>query len=88
MSHRLVYKILGYLSLVIGALAALSIYRIQFSFYGILLGLLGFIISGINIFMNTKYYSEEEKYPKGYIGMVLSSVPVLFMLFVIMKHRH
>ncbi len=88
MSHRLVYKILGYLSLFIGALAALSIYRIQFSFYGILLGLLGFIISGINIFMNTKYYSEEEKYPKGYIGMVLSSVPVLFMLFVIMKHRH
>lgn len=88
MSHRLVYKILGYLSLVIGAVAALSIYKIQFSFYGILFGLLGFIISGINIFMNTKYYYEEEKYPKGYIGMVLSSVPVLFMLFVIMKHRH
>ena len=88
MSHRLVYKILGYLSLVIGALAALSIYRIQFSFYGIALGFLGFIISGINIFLNTKYYYEEEKYPHGYIGMVLSSVPILFMLFVIMKHRH
>jgi len=88
MSHRLVYKILGYLSIVIGVLAALSIYRIQFAFYGIALGIFGFIISGINIFLNAKYYSEEEKYPKGYIGMVLSSLPVLFMLFVIMKHRH
>lgn len=87
-SHRFVYKALGYLSIVIGILAALSIYRIQFAFYGILLGILGFIISGLNVFLNVKYYYEEEKYPKGYLGMVLSSVPVLFMLFVIMKHRH
>lgn len=88
MSHRIVYKMLGYLSVLIGIFAALSIYRIQFAFYGIALGLLGFIVSGLNIFLNVKYYSEEEKYPKGYMGMVLSSIPVLFMLFVIMKHRH
>lgn len=88
MSHRFFYKALGYLSLLIGILATLSIYRIQFAFFGIALGILGFIVSGINIFLNTKYYSEEEKYPKGYLGMVLSSIPVLFMLFVIMKHRH
>ena len=88
MSHRLFYKILGYLSILIGIFAALSIYRIQFAFYGIALGIVGFIVSGINIFLNTKYYYEEEKYPKGYLGMVLSSLPVLFMLFVIMRHRH
>lgn len=88
MSHRLVYKMLGYLSILIGIFAALSIYRIQFAFYGIALGILGFIISGLNVFLNVKYYYEEEKYPKGYLGMVLSSIPVLFMLFVIMKHRH
>ncbi len=88
MSHRLVYKLLGYFSILIGIFAALSIYKIQFAFYGIALGLLGFIISGLNIFLNVKYYYEEEKYPKGYLGMVLSSIPVLFMLFVIMKHRH
>ena len=87
-SHRFVYKLLGYLSIVIGILAALSIYRIQFAFYGIALGILGFIVSGINIFLNTRYYYEEEKYPKGYLGMVLSSLPVLFMHFVIMKHRN
>lgn len=88
MSHRLVYKLLGYFSILIGIFAALSIYKIQFAFYGIALGLLGFIISGLNIFLNVKYYYEEEKYPKGYLGMLLSSIPVLFMLFVIMKHRH
>lgn len=87
MNMKIIYYIVGYLSIVIGILAALSIYKIQFVFYGIALGIFGFIISGINIFLNTKYYYVEEKYPKGYLGMLLSSIPVLFMLFVIMKHK-
>ena len=87
MNQKNIYTIFGYLSLLFGILAAVSIYKIQFVFYGIALGILGFIFSGINIFLNTKYYYEAEKYPKGYLGMVLSSIPVLFMLFVIMKHR-
>ena len=56
--------------------------------YGIGLSIIGFIISGINIYMNVKYFSHEEKYPKGYWGMLLSSLPVLFMLFVIFKFKH
>ncbi|MGZ3901831.1 MAG: hypothetical protein ACXVNO_01945 [Bacteroidia bacterium] len=56
-------------------------------FYGISLAILGFIISGINIYFNTKYYYEEEKYPKGYLGMLFSSLPVLFMMFVIFRFR-
>jgi hypothetical protein len=88
MNLRQVYYLLGYLSLIIGASASLCIYRIQYMFLGIGLSILGFIISGINIYLNTKYFSEEEKYPKGYLGTVLSSLPVLFMLFVIFKYKH
>lgn len=88
MNLSLVYRLLGYASLAIGALASLCIYRMhhpKYMFYGMALAILGFIISGANIFLNTKYFSDEEKYPKGYLGMVLSSLPVLFMLFVIFK---
>lgn len=88
MNLRQVYYLLGYLSLIIGASASLCIYRIQYMFLGIGLSILGFIISGINIYLNTKYFSVEEKYPKGYMGTVLSSLPVLFMLFVIFKYKH
>jgi len=88
MSHRLLYKLLGYLSILIGIGAALCIYKIQYMFFGIALAIAGFIVSGINIFMNTRYYYEEEPYPKGYLGMLLSSLPVLFMLFVIFKFRN
>lgn len=87
MSHRLVYKLLGYLSIVIGIAAAFCILRIQFMMLGIMLAILGFVLSGINIFLNTRYYHDEETYPKGYLGMFFSSLPVLFMLFVIFKHK-
>lgn len=87
MSHRTLYMIIGYLSIAVGIAATLCIFRIQNMFFGIMLSILGFIISGINIYLNMKYYSEEEKYPKGYLGMVFSSLPVLFMLFVIFKFR-
>lgn len=87
MYHRILYYTLGYLSMLVGILAALCIFRLQNMFYGFALSILGFIIAGVNIFLNTKYYSEEEKYPKGYLGMVFSSLPVLFMLFVIFRFK-
>lgn len=83
-----IYKITGYLSVIIGVLAALCIYKIQLMFYGIGFALLGFILGGINVFLNSKYFYDQEKYPKGYIGIFLSSVPILFMLFVIFRYKH
>jgi uncharacterized membrane protein len=85
--RSLTYKIIGYLSIAVGVAATLCIFRIQYVYFGIMLSIIGFILSGINIFLNTRYYHEEEKYPKGYLGMVFSSLPVLFMLFVILKHK-
>ncbi len=87
MSIKLIYKICGYLSLIIGAVATLCIFKIQHLYLGVALSILGFIVSGINIFLNAKYYFDEEKWPKGYLGMFLSSLPVIFMMLVIFKFR-
>lgn len=87
MKLNLIYKLTGYSSIVFGLLAALSIYRIQYVKIGIAIAILGFITAGINIFLNAKYFYDYEVYPKGYWGMFLSSLPVLFLLFFIMKHR-
>ncbi len=81
------YKLSGYLSITFGFVAAISIYRIQWMYYGIALAMLGFIFGTINIFLNSKYFSENEKWPKGYIGIFLSSLPVLFLMFVINKYK-
>lgn len=87
MSIKLIYKISGYLSLIIGSAATLCIFKIQNLYLGVALSIAGFIVSGINIFLNAKYYFDEEKWPKGYLGMFLSSLPVIFMMLVIFKFR-
>ena len=87
MNVKFVYRLCGYLSIAIGILAAASVYRIGLIKYGIGLAIVGFILSGINIFLNAKYFSEQEKFPKGYLGMFLSSLPVIFMMLIIYKFR-
>lgn len=87
MNVKVIYKLTGYLSIGIGILATLSIYRIQYLYYGIALAIFGFVFASINIFLNAKHYYEQEKYPKGYLGMFLSSLPVIFMMLVIFKFR-
>jgi hypothetical protein len=87
MNQRLAYRIIGYLSIVIGIFAGICIFRIQTMVLGLGLSILGFILSGVNIFLNTKYYYEEERYPKGYLGMLFSSLPILFLIFVVFKFK-
>jgi hypothetical protein len=87
MSIRLTYLISGYLSLITGAFASLSIYRLPWIKYGMGVAILGFIFSMMNIFLYTKYFSEKGKWTNGYLGLFLNSLPVLFMLFVVFRFR-
>lgn len=87
MYTRLVYKVSGWLSVITGLACTLSIYQIRYVYYGVALAILGFIFAGINIFLNQRFEFDEEKWPKGYVGMLLSSIPILFLLFVILKFK-
>ena len=87
MDVKVIYKLTGYVSILIGLAAVMCIYRIQYVYYGIGLAIFGFIFASINIFLNSKHYSDQEKYPKGYLGMFLSSLPVIFMILVIFKFK-
>jgi len=88
MNIRVLYTVTGYLSIAIGIAASACIYRIQLMKFGIALSILGFITAGINIFLNTKYFYERDKFAKGYLGMFLSSLPVIFMMLIIFKFRN
>jgi len=81
------YKLTGYLSLIFGVLAAASVYKITLLYYGIPLAFLGFSFSGANIFLQTKHEFEPGKFAKGYLGMFLSSLPVIFLMVVIFKFK-
>ncbi len=87
MYTRLIYRLSGWLSIITGLGCTLSIYQMRYVMYGVMFAILGFIFAGINIFLNQRFEFDEVKWPKGYIGMLLSSIPVLFLLFVILKFR-
>lgn len=87
MYTKLIYKLSGWISVVLGLVCTLSIYQARYVYYGVMLAILGFIFAGINIFLNQRFEFDEEKWPKGYVGMLLSSIPVLFLLFVILKFK-
>lgn len=87
MNVKSLYKLSGYLSIVTGILATLCITRIQYMYYGVGLSIFGFIFAVINIFLNEKYYSEQVKFSKGYLGMFLNSLPVIFLMLIIFKFK-
>jgi len=87
MSPERWYKLSGYLSLIFGVLASASIYKIAFLYYGIPLAFLGFLFSGINIFLQTKHEFDAGKFAKGYLGMFLSSLPVIFLMVMIFRFK-
>jgi hypothetical protein len=87
MSPERWYKLSGYLGLIFGVLASASIYKITLLYYGIPLAFLGFLFSGINIFLQTKHEFDAGKYAKGYLGMFLSSLPVIFLMVMIFRFK-
>jgi hypothetical protein len=87
MNRAKLYKVSGIASVIIGILAACSLYNFSFVFYGLLLAIIGFILAGINIFLDAKHGMSGKKYPVGYLGMVFSSIPVLFLMYMIFSHR-
>ena len=77
------YRITSYLSLGLGILAALSVLKVQFLLPGMVCCILGFGASIINIFIQTKYQMEKRTFTRAHAGILLSSVPVIYILVIV-----
>jgi hypothetical protein len=74
-------KILGIISILIGCAAALLCVSSHHGlFFAIPVGFIGMLCSGIYVFIDTRNEVNTKKITPGIIAMILSSVPVLFML--------
>ena len=87
MNPKTIYKISGIVSVIVGIFATLCVMDIKLTFLGLLFAITGFIFSSINIFLNAKHEFTEGKFSLGYIGMIFSSVPVVFLMLVIFRHQ-
>jgi hypothetical protein len=80
------FKISGYLSIILGLLCCLCLFNPFYLFFALSFSILGFIFSTIHIYLNAKYEITKQFFSIGYIGMILSSIPVIFLLVLIIKH--
>jgi hypothetical protein len=81
------FKISGYVSVVLGLLSTLCLFSPEYLFFALLFAIIGFTFSTINIYLNAKYEITKSNFSIGYIGMILSSVPVIFLLYLIITHK-
>jgi hypothetical protein len=82
-------KILGFISIALGVIAALlCITPMPFAvMFAVLSGFFGLLCSSIYIFIDTRNEVNTKKFTPGVIGMILSSIPILFMLAIIILSK-
>ena len=80
------FKLSGILSLVFGTLSCLILIKPYLLMFALLSAIIGFIFSTLNIYMNAKYEITKKAFSIGYIGMMLSSFPVIFLLVIIIRN--
>jgi hypothetical protein len=80
------FKLSGILSLVFGTLSCLILIKPYLLIFALLSAIIGFIFSTLNIYMNAKYEITKKAFSVGYVGMMLSSFPVIFLLVLIIRN--
>lgn len=81
------YKLSGIFSLFVGAAAVTLFFFPKLMPLTMPLVIIGFMSAGYNIYLNNKYEFDEQKWPLGYIGMIINSLPIIFLLILIFKYR-
>jgi hypothetical protein len=68
----------------------LSIFKATLLLFGLIFCLLGFAASIINIFIQTKYQLQIEKWTltKAHLGLVLSSIPVIYIIVLVVIYKN
>ena len=76
-------KTLTFLALLFGGLAALSCISISLIFWGMLCAIAGIVCSVFVIFRRTQFMLETKWNHPVFFALVLSSIPVIYLITII-----
>lgn len=77
------FRISGYLSLFFGTLAVLFTLQPQFLILALPIAVLGYVSSITYIFLKTRHEIKTGFFNQGIAGMLLSSVPVVVVMYFV-----
>jgi hypothetical protein len=79
-------NIIGILAICFGLIASLFAFiQLYWPLIAVVSGFLGFISSSIYVFLNARHQVNTKTFNPGMIGMLLSSVPVIFFFFLVLS---
>lgn len=81
------FKLSGIISIVCGIICCMALFNPSYLPFALLFAIAGYTFSTINIYMNAKHEITKSSFSLGYIGMILASVPVIFILFLIIRNH-
>lgn len=79
------FKLSGIVSLVFGALSCFILLKAQFFDVFIISSNHRFTFQQSMSYLNTKFEITKNGFSIGYIGMILSSIPVIFLMILIIR---
>ena len=79
------FKLSGIVSVIFGTLSCLILINPLLILFALLASIIGFVFSTMNIYINAKYEITKKPLSIGYVGLVLSSFPIIFLLVIIVR---
>jgi hypothetical protein len=79
------FKLSGLLSILFGTISCLILIKPFLLMISLLSAIIGFTFATINVYLNAKFEITKGSFSIGYIGMILSSFPVIFLMVLIIR---
>lgn len=80
------FKLSGIISIIAGVICCAMLFSPALLPFSLLCAIVGYTFSTINVYLNAKFEITKSWFSIGYVGMVLSSIPVIFILILIIKN--
>lgn len=81
------YKLSGLISIIAGVICCAMLFYPALLPFSLLFAIIGYTFSTINVYLNAKHEITKSWFSVGYIGMILSSIPVIFILVLIISNH-
>ena len=81
------FKLSGIISVIAGVICCTMLFYPALLPFSLLCAIIGYTFSTINVYLNAKYEILKSNFSIGYIGMILSSIPVIFILVLIIRNH-
>ncbi|MCD6017637.1 MAG: hypothetical protein K0S53_758 [Bacteroidetes bacterium] len=81
------FKLSGLIAIVAGIICCALLFNPSFLPFALIFAIVGYTFSTINIYLNAKYEITKGSFSIGYAGMILASVPVIFILVLIIRNH-